>query len=163
MKHVPRRMTRRRAVARPQPSTLIGDPSTPTSAAAGCAPPRPTTEKNSPRSKRWCGRKERRLDRAHRRFLRQRLANRKEQVESANEPEDLPPVGPDELLGQLLARLPTDAAIWRELTARFDVQLRFGIFLDESNRGFELDPKHLAQLTVMGATLLFDLYAQSSS
>jgi hypothetical protein len=39
---------------------------------------------------RWRERGERSLDRAHRRFLRQRQANRKELVESVTEPRDLP-------------------------------------------------------------------------
>jgi hypothetical protein len=70
-----------------------------------------------------------------------------------------PPVGVDDLIEKLLAQLPTDQAIWRDLATRFRVQLRFGIFLEGWNRGFSISGRFLQRLAEMGVSLEFDLYA----
>jgi hypothetical protein len=71
-----------------------------------------------------------------------------------------PPRGPEELLGELLERLPPSSApVWATLRERFDVQVRFGIFLDAWNRGFGVPAGQLQQLAVMVDRFEFDIYA----
>lgn len=70
-----------------------------------------------------------------------------------------PPQGPEELLGELLERLPpSSSSVWTTLRERFDVQLRFGIFLDAWNRGFGVPAGQLDQLSVMVDRFEFDIY-----
>lgn len=69
------------------------------------------------------------------------------------------PAEPDELVRQLLDRLPTDPAVWEQLVAKYTVRVGFGIFVGAWNRGFELSPTSLRQLAVFGVPVGFDIYA----
>jgi hypothetical protein len=70
------------------------------------------------------------------------------------------PTEPEELLNQLLEKLPMDPAVWRNLRARFTVQLGFGLFLDAWNRGFDLSPATLERVSQLGASLDFNIYPE---
>jgi hypothetical protein len=69
------------------------------------------------------------------------------------------PTGPEELVHLLLARLPTDEALWSDLRTRFRVRLSFGIFTEAWNRGFALSPDAVRRVSLLGAGVDFDLYA----
>lgn len=69
------------------------------------------------------------------------------------------PEGPDAQLRNLLMRLPDSEDIWRELRSRYKVQIRFGIFMCDWNKGFNLAPDLIIRLAKMGIELDFDIYA----
>lgn len=69
------------------------------------------------------------------------------------------PVGPDEVIQQLLGRLPNDPGVWRQLNAKYTVRVTFGIFVGAWNRGFELSPASVRQLAALGVPVGFDIYA----
>ena len=62
----------------------------------------------------------------------------------------------------MLERLPpSSSAVWGWLQSRFDVQLRFGIFLETWNRGFGVPAEQLEQLSAMVSRFEFDIYADA--
>src|SRR5574341_1076894 len=69
------------------------------------------------------------------------------------------PVGPDEILDRLLGRLPDDPGVLRRLAAKYSVRVRFGLFVGEWNRGFELSPRSIERLAALGVSVGFDMYA----
>ena len=69
------------------------------------------------------------------------------------------PSGPEELVHLLLARLPSDEALWADLRSRFRVQLMFGIFNERLNRGFELSADAVRRINALGAGVGIDIYA----
>ena len=69
------------------------------------------------------------------------------------------PMGPEELVHLLLARLPTDETLWSGLRRRFRMQLSFGICTERWNRGFELSPDAIRRIEALGAGVDFDIYA----
>ena len=72
------------------------------------------------------------------------------------------PIGPEELLGRLLRRLPDPGSpMWEQLRERCDVQLRFGLFMNTWSRGFGLSAELLARLARIGCELEFDIYADT--
>ena len=73
------------------------------------------------------------------------------------------PAGPDELVRQLLDRLPDDPAVWEQLATRYTVRVGFGIFVGAWSRGFELSPSSLRQLAVLGVPVGFDIYADGEN
>ena len=70
------------------------------------------------------------------------------------------PVDPEQLIRQLIMRLPGDPTVWRTLTDDFEVKLSVFIGLQHWNRGFALTPDILATLSSWRLTLDFDLYVQ---
>jgi hypothetical protein len=58
----------------------------------------------------------------------------------------------------LLSVFPQQPALWRELTARFDVQIRIGVHTSGWNRGISLTPDALAMIALTGARVEIDLY-----
>lgn len=68
------------------------------------------------------------------------------------------PVGLDELVRLLFARLPQDSAQWELLATRYTIRVSFGIFVGGWNRGFELSPASLRQLAMLGVPVGFDIY-----
>jgi hypothetical protein len=71
-----------------------------------------------------------------------------------------PPRGPEALVDDLLERLPdAEAAVWAELRGRFEIQVRFGIFLQSWNRVFGLRADQLARLAAMAHRFEYDIYA----
>jgi hypothetical protein len=49
----------------------------------------------------------------------------------------------------LLARLPTEHAVWADLRRRFHVQLSFGIFTERWNRGLDLTADAVRRINVL--------------
>jgi hypothetical protein len=70
------------------------------------------------------------------------------------EPEDI-----DAQTAALLAKLTPDLAIWREIAARFEIDLFCGLFMEESNEGMNLSPATLRALGERGIELALDIYA----
>lgn len=68
------------------------------------------------------------------------------------------PAGPDDLVPQLLAGLPQDEALWKELGAAYDVQVRVAVHSGGWTRGFELSPSTVSLVEKIGARIVFDLY-----
>ncbi len=64
----------------------------------------------------------------------------------------------EEGLKILLGKLPSDAKLWRSLTTKYDVDVFCGLFLETSNRGFELSAKASKMLSHRHLTLGFDVY-----
>jgi hypothetical protein len=71
------------------------------------------------------------------------------------------PQTPDEITNELLARVPADASLWSGLALRFDVQIRYGIFLHAWNRGFVLSRTSVDRIARLHASLNFEIYANS--
>ncbi|UCH21780.1 MAG: DUF4279 domain-containing protein [Deltaproteobacteria bacterium] len=69
------------------------------------------------------------------------------------------PEGPDVQLRKLLMRLPDSEDVWRKLRSRYEVQLRFGIFMSGWNKGFDLAPDLIVRLAKMGVELDFSIWA----
>jgi hypothetical protein len=75
---------------------------------------------------------------------------------------DAEPSSPADLDAQimgLLARLPSDEALWRGLNARFKVDLFCGWFLEVANEGTSIEAETLAALGARGIRLSVDIYA----
>jgi hypothetical protein len=70
-----------------------------------------------------------------------------------------PPTTVDDLIDRLLSRLPAEADVWHRVATEFDLQLRFGIFVSEWNRGFGVSNHSLQRVATLGASILFDIYA----
>lgn len=70
------------------------------------------------------------------------------------------PRSPADLVQALLARVPADGELWNGLAKRFDIQLRFGIFQEAWNRGFDLPAELVERIGTLRATLVFDIYAE---
>ncbi len=69
------------------------------------------------------------------------------------------PRGLEELLHDLLRRLPpSTSAVWSNLRAAYDVQLRIGLFLNEWNRGFVVHSNLVAQAAHIANKFDFDIY-----
>ena len=71
-------------------------------------------------------------------------------------PEDL-----DAQVAELLSRLTPDLAVWAGLSARFEVDLFCGLFMEESNEGFSLSAATLLALGERGIEIGLDVYAPS--
>jgi hypothetical protein len=68
------------------------------------------------------------------------------------------PEDPGDTLSALLALLPDDDALWQDLSREFKIHVRFGIFLEDWNRGFGLPPAAVARVARLGAAMDFDIY-----
>lgn len=65
--------------------------------------------------------------------------------------------GPDQLIGRLLSRLPTDPEFWAALTVECEVQLRITMNVREWNKGFELSPDTVAAIAGLRTSVIFDV------
>ena len=65
---------------------------------------------------------------------------------------------PEQLTCKLLDRLPKDQRTWVRLAKKYDVQLRFGLFLERWNRGLEFTPQLVARMAKLHARIIFDVY-----
>lgn len=70
------------------------------------------------------------------------------------EPENL-----DDQVAELLSKLTQDLAVWADLKNRFEMDLFCGLFMNESNDGFELSSATLASLAERGIAIGFDIYS----
>jgi hypothetical protein len=68
----------------------------------------------------------------------------------------------DQKIETLLDRVTSEATVWRNLTARYSVDLFCGVFLDAMNRSFELPAPLVARLAERGLSIVFDLYGPTS-
>ncbi|HEY3804637.1 MAG TPA: DUF4279 domain-containing protein [Kofleriaceae bacterium] len=68
------------------------------------------------------------------------------------------PISPDELVRQLLARLPTTPAVWAELRASCRLHVSVALFVGAWNRGFELALETSRQLVERGIPIGFSIY-----
>ena len=62
------------------------------------------------------------------------------------------PVSPAEALEILLSAVPSDPALWADLSRRFEVTVSFGVFLAAWNRSFDLPSSVLTRVTRLGAS-----------
>lgn len=69
------------------------------------------------------------------------------------EPEDL-----DRQVQELLALLTDDLAVWRDLSAKYSIDLFCGWFMGSSNEGVTISPRTLQQLGERGIELAVDIY-----
>ena len=69
------------------------------------------------------------------------------------------PTEPEEVLQQLLGRVPGDPEVWARLASMYSVQVRIGIFIGAWTRGFELSPAVVRQLAALGVPVGFSIYA----
>ncbi|MBD2447943.1 DUF4279 domain-containing protein [Nostoc sp. FACHB-152] len=69
------------------------------------------------------------------------------------------PITADELIIDLLSRVPTNSRLWQELSAIYDVQVRIGIHMKGWNKGFNLQGQTVQRISELGASMVFDIYA----
>lgn len=69
------------------------------------------------------------------------------------EPEDI-----DGQVSEILSRLPSDLATWRELANKYSIDLFCGIFMEKSNEGMDISPTTLVELGNRGIMLALDIY-----
>jgi hypothetical protein len=75
---------------------------------------------------------------------------------------DAPPLEPSAFNDQvalLLAQLTQDLAVWEALSAKHNMDLFSGWFMNESNEGEDISPATLVALGTRGITLGLDIYA----
>ena len=66
----------------------------------------------------------------------------------------------DDGIRMLLARLPTDSALWVSLTGTYAVDIFCGIFLASSNRGFGISTEVSRSLSDRNLEIGFDVYME---
>ncbi len=59
----------------------------------------------------------------------------------------------------LLSRLPSDLSVWSRLSAKYEIDLFCGLFLEAPNRGLTLSPDLLKRLGERGIELGLDIYS----
>ena len=64
----------------------------------------------------------------------------------------------DDAIVALLARLPDDSTMWRELAQRFTIDVFCGLFMGSENQVADLRPSTLALLAERGLALGLDIY-----
>lgn len=66
----------------------------------------------------------------------------------------------DELTAAIFERISLDDQVWSALAARFDIQMRYGVFVNAWNRGLDLNSDLVQKLAIIRASLVFDIYAE---
>lgn len=69
----------------------------------------------------------------------------------------------DDGIKMLLARLPSDRAVWVSLTSTYAVNIFCGVFLASSNQGFGVSTEALRLLSDRSLEIGFDVYAHVPS
>jgi hypothetical protein len=69
------------------------------------------------------------------------------------EPEDL-----NRQVAELLGKLTSDLAVWRDLAKRFNIDLFCGWFMGGDNEGVTVEPQTLQSLGERGIALALDIY-----
>lgn len=72
---------------------------------------------------------------------------------------DQEPEAIDQQVKQLLSEVTPDLTPWQELSARFQVDLFCGFFMDSTNQGFALSKETMSSLSARGIEIGFDIYA----
>lgn len=62
---------------------------------------------------------------------------------------------------EILSRVTPDLAVWKALSQKWDIDIFFGLFMNESNEGFPLSPSVMTSLGERNITIGFDIYAPS--
>jgi hypothetical protein len=65
----------------------------------------------------------------------------------------------EDVIDRVLRQLPEAPAVWRELGARYEIQLRFGIHMTGWNKGMGISSEQVMRIARIGATMEFDIYA----
>jgi len=69
------------------------------------------------------------------------------------------PDGPGVQLETLLSKLPQSADVWRQLSARYTVELRMALHFQGWNKGFGFNKLVIERLAALGIDLEFELFA----
>lgn len=69
------------------------------------------------------------------------------------------PITADELIIDLLSRVPTNSVVWQELSKIHDIQVRIGIHMKGWNKGFNLTAHTVQRISELRASIVFDIYA----
>jgi|SRR5580658_10253377 Domain of unknown function (DUF4279) len=69
------------------------------------------------------------------------------------------PADLDAQVAEILSRLSSDLNVWSDLSAKFDVDLFCGWFMDRENEGLDVSPQTLRSLGERGIELSLDIYA----
>jgi hypothetical protein len=69
------------------------------------------------------------------------------------------PADLDVQVKEILSRLTSDLAVWKELSTRFDIDLFCGWFMDKENEGLGVSADTLRCLGERGIELSLDIYA----
>ena len=75
----------------------------------------------------------------------------------ASEPESL-----DAQIAELLGSVSASVETWQTLSERFRLNVFCGLFMEESNEGFSLEPATLSALAERKIAIDFDVYAPST-
>ena len=69
------------------------------------------------------------------------------------------PITAEEIIREILSKISADSGIWKELSSRYDVQVRIAIHMENWNKGFDLSAETVQQIADLGAKMVFDIYA----
>ena len=69
------------------------------------------------------------------------------------------PITAEEIIREILSKVSVDSGVWRELSLRYDVQVRIAIHMENWNKGFDLSAETIQQIADLGAKMVFDIYA----
>ena len=64
----------------------------------------------------------------------------------------------DAQINALFAQLPSDVTLWRDLAARYRIDVFCGVFMGSGNDGLELNSATMQRLGERGASLGLDIY-----
>jgi hypothetical protein len=63
------------------------------------------------------------------------------------------------VIARLLQQLPQEAAVWRELQAKYRIQIRLGVHMSGWNQGFSIPREQIERIAKLEASMEFDIYA----
>ncbi|WP_425511281.1 DUF4279 domain-containing protein [Pseudomarimonas salicorniae] len=73
------------------------------------------------------------------------------------------PEGPTAALRRLRLRVPDSAQFWEQLRARYSVQVRLTLHLEEWSSGFSLSPDLVAWLNLLGVGLEMEIFSNGDT
>jgi hypothetical protein len=76
---------------------------------------------------------------------------------------DTSPEDVDGQVNELLSKLTSDLAVWRDLSRRFRIDLFCGWFMSSSNEGLNISPQTLQALGERGIELALDIYGPDTA
>jgi hypothetical protein len=69
------------------------------------------------------------------------------------------PITAEEIIREILSKISADSGIWKELSSKYDIQVRIAIHMENWNKGFDLSAETIQQIAGLGAKMIFDIYA----
>jgi hypothetical protein len=66
----------------------------------------------------------------------------------------------DSQVAWILSRVTDDLDVWNRLVVEYRIDIFCGLFMERKNRGVSLSPRSMAELSVRGIQIGFDIYAQ---